>query len=263
MSVSQQIRLSASWPKVEILHDDEAVFALNKPAGLIVAPDRWDREREHLVGLLQEAILAQRPWVTERGITHLANAHRLDASTSGVILFARTRAVLVELARQFHDRHPAKVYMALTIGAFPGDQLLVDRPIAPHPSTPGLSILSAAGKPARTRFTVVERFKGFTLVKAEPESGRLHQIRVHLKAIGCPLVGDPQYGPGTPLLLSRMKRDYRMKPEGEFPLIGRPALHAESIAILHPATRDPLTITAPWPKDLTIGLKYLRKFAVA
>jgi RluA family pseudouridine synthase len=263
MTEHPRIRLSATWPDVEILHADEAILALNKPAGLLVAPDRWNKQREHLVGLLRTAIETGQPWVTARGIAQLANAHRLDAPTSGVILFALTRAALLDLAQQFHDRHPAKVYLALTLGSFPGDEAVVDQPIAPSSAYPGRSIISSSGKPALTRFTVLERFKGYTLVRAEPETGRLHQIRVHLQAIHCSLVGDAQYGPGTPLLLSNLKVDYRMKPEGEKPLIGRPALHAESITIQHPLTREPLTVTAPWPKDLTIGLKYLRKFVPA
>ena len=256
------IRLSPTWTDVAILHDDAAVLALDKPAGLLIAPDRWDKHREHLVGLLQAAIRDRRPWVVERGITQLSNVHRLDASTSGVILFARTREALVEMARQFHERHPAKVYAALVIGDYPENEAVVDWPIAPDPHTPGLAVIDAAGKPARTRFTVLERFKGFTLVKAEPETGRLHQIRVHLRAVGCPLVGDPQYGPGTLVLLSRLKKSYKLKPSGENPLINRPALHAESITLQHPATREPLTVTAPWPKDLTVAVKYLRRYAV-
>ncbi len=263
MTESPRIRLSATWPDIEILYDDETLLALNKPAGLLVAPDRWDKKREHLVGLLQAAIRTGQPWIAARGIVQLSNVHRLDAPTSGVILFARTRAALINLAEQFHDRHPAKVYSALTLGAFPEDETVVDQPIAPSSAHPGRSIIASSGKPARTRFTVLERFKGYTLVRAEPETGRLHQIRVHLQSIHCSLVGDPQYGPGTPLLLSNIKPDYRMKPEGEKPLIGRPALHAESITLQHPMTREPITITAPWPKDLTIGVKYLRKFAQA
>lgn len=257
------IRLSATWPEIEILHDDEAILALNKPAGMLVAPDRWNKKREHLVGLLQAAIRTGQPWATARGITQLANAHRLDAPTSGVILFARTRTALLDLAEQFHDRHPAKVYVALTLGAFPSEGIVVDQPIAPSSAIPGRSVISASGKPAVTRFTVLESFKGYTLVRAEPETGRLHQIRLHLQSIHCSLVGDPQYGPGTPLLLSNIKRDYRMKPEGENPLMGRPALHAESITIQHPVTHEPVTIAAPWPKDFNVAIKYLRKFAQA
>lgn len=261
MPVHPTIRLSATWPEVEILHEDEALLAFNKPAGLLMAPDRWDKHRDHLVGLIQAAIRTGQPWIVERGLNYLANVHRLDASTSGVVLFARTREALVHLARQFNERHPAKVYTALVLGTFPEDESVVDWPIAPHPVSRGLSVIDASGKPARTRFTILERFRGYTLVKAEPETGRLHQIRVHLKSVGCPLVGDPQYGPGTPLLLSRIKRSYRMKAEGERPLIGRPALHAESLTVEHPLTGQLVTITAPWPKDLRIGVKYLRQFA--
>lgn len=256
------LRLSATWPEVEILHEDADLLAVNKPAGLLAVPDRWDKERENLMGLMHAAIRARRPWVTERHLDYLANAHRLDAGTSGILLLARTKPALIELARQFRERHPGKVYTALIQGALPQDTMDVDLPLAPSPVRPGLSVISqGSGKPAHTRFTMVERFRGYSLVRAEPTTGRLHQIRVHLKAIGCPLVADHDYGTGQPLLLSQLKKHYKMKPEGEHPLMARPALHAEQLHLRHPATGEALTLTAPWPKDLTVAVKYLRKFA--
>ena len=99
------------------------------------------------------------------------------------------------------------------------------------------------------------------LLEVVIETGRMHQIRVHVQAIGCPLVGDPDYG-GTPLLLSQIKADYKGKDdEPERPLLDRPALHAEKLTLSRPATGEKLTIEAPWPKDLTVALKQLRKYA--
>lgn len=259
---TETLRLSADWPEIEVAYEDAELLVLNKPAGLLVAPDRWDKSRENLARLLEDAILAKRPWVLKRGLTYLANAHRLDFQTSGLTVYAKTRDALRHLVRQFHDRHPRKAYVALVQGVPGTESVLVDKPLGAHPTRPGLSSVDVhRGKAARTLFTVLERFRGYTLVRAEPETGRLHQIRVHLKELGHPLVADNDYGNGLPLLLSRLKRNYKMKPEGERPLMARPALHAERITILHPATNAPLDITAAWPKDLTVAVKYLRRFA--
>jgi 23S rRNA pseudouridine955/2504/2580 synthase len=99
------------------------------------------------------------------------------------------------------------------------------------------------------------------LLEVVIETGRMHQIRVHVQAIGCPLVGDPDYG-GAPLLLSQIKPGYKAKDEEpERPLLDRPALHAERLTLSRPATGEKLTLEAPWPKDLTVAVKYLRKYA--
>lgn len=255
------LRLSATWPEVEVLFEDQDLMSVNKPSGMLIAPDRWDKSRENLMGLLQAGIELRRPWAVSRGLHYIANAHRLDAGTSGVVLLARNKPALVNLARQFNDRQPQKTYLALIEGVLPDETLVVDLPLAPSLVKPGLSVVDRGrGKPAMTRFTRLESFKKYSLIKAEPATGRLHQIRAHLKAIGCPLVADPDYGTGFPLLLSRLKRDYRMKAEGERPLMARPALHAESLAIRHPATGAPLLIQAGRPKDFVVSLKYLEKF---
>lgn len=259
---TESLRLNAAWPRIEVVYEDADLLALNKPAGLLVAPDRWDKSRDNLASLLQEAILSRRPWVLQRGLTYLANAHRLDFHTSGVTLYAKTQEALRNLARQFRERHPRKTYVALVQGTPSQESILVDKPLGPHPVRLGLAAVDTnRGKAARTLFTVIERFRGYALVKAEPETGRMHQIRVHLQEIGHPLVADADYGNGLPLLLSRLKKHYKMKPEGERPLISRPALHAEGIVILHPSTNEPVTIEAAWPKDLTVAVKYLRRFA--
>jgi 23S rRNA-/tRNA-specific pseudouridylate synthase len=117
------------------------------------------------------------------------------------------------------------------------------------------------GKKSRTQFDVLERFSGYTLLKCRPLIDRTHQIRVHLCHAGLPIAGDSLYG-GRPLLLSSLKREYRLKGDKtERPLMSRVALHAEQLSIAHPATGDTVTITAPWPKDLRVTVKYLRRYA--
>lgn len=256
------LRLGGLFHTIEVLHEDTDLIAINKPAGMLTAPDRWDRARENLMSLLQSGIRQGRPWAVERGLTYLANVHRLDAGTSGILLLARSRQALTQLADQFRQRHTRKTYTALVEGAPPEPEMEIHLPLAPSLKHPGLSEVNRTrGKPAHTRISVLERFRGYTLVQAEPATGRLHQIRVHLREIGCPLVADSDYGSGLPLLLSRLKKRYKLKPEGERPLLARPALHAGRLELIHPSSGEPVVISAPWPKDLTVAVKYLRLFA--
>ena len=235
-------------------------MAVNKPAGLLVAPDRWDKQRENLMGLLHQGISAHRPWATARQLTYLANAHRLDYNTSGVLLLARTKPVLTILAALLREHAVRKTYAVLVHNCPESDTMTIDYPIGPNPRTPGRSVIDqSTGKPAQTAIHVEEKFGRYTLLTAQPATGRLHQIRVHLQGIGCPVVGDPPYG-GKALLLSRLKPHYKVKPEGEKPMIDRPALHAQEIAFTHPQTQAPIVIRAEWPKDFTVAVKYLRKF---
>jgi 23S rRNA-/tRNA-specific pseudouridylate synthase len=116
------------------------------------------------------------------------------------------------------------------------------------------------GKKSKTAFEVQERFVSFSLLSCRPRTGRTHQIRVHLRHARHPIVGDKLYG-GAPLLLSRLKRDYRLKSGAEErPLIAQTALHAEELVIGHPVTGQEIRLTAPWPKDLLVALKYLRRY---
>ncbi|MCX7887421.1 MAG: pseudouridine synthase [Verrucomicrobiae bacterium] len=120
----------------------------------------------------------------------------------------------------------------------------------PHPSI-------CSGKPARSHLRLLQRFRGYSWLEIETETGRLHQVRVHCQAAGFPLVGDTDYG-GSPLFLRQLKRHYKTKPtDPERPLIARPALHAAQLTLAEPA----MTFTAPLPKDLRIALKYLQRFA--
>jgi RluA family pseudouridine synthase len=266
--VSAAIKLSSPatrefW-EIPVLFEDEHLLALDKPAGLPTSPDRYDPQRPSLMKLLHTAIAAGKPWARERGLDYLMNAHRLDPEMSGVILLAKNKPLLIALANLFGSGKPVKKYTALVSGEPPENQFAVDAKLAPHPVKAGLMCVDAKnGKKSKTQFEVLETFPrgGCTLLKCEPLIGRTHQIRVHLRYAGFPIVGDSLYG-GKPLWLSRLKPNYRLKPgHEERPLMSRVALHAEELSLPHPATSEVLTITAPWPKDLKVAVKYLRQFA--
>jgi RluA family pseudouridine synthase len=266
--VSAVIKLSSpatrEYWEIPVLFEDAHLLALNKPAGLLVSPDRCDLQRPNLIKLLHTAIAEGKSWARERRLVYLMHAHRLDGETSGVILLAKNKPALIALANLFGSETPANKFVALAQGRPAADTFEVDARLAPHPVKIGLmQVNSKNGKKSKTRFEVLEKFDGWTLLKCEPVIGRKHQVRVHLRHAGLPLVGDEPYG-GKPLRLSRLKRDYRLKPgREERPLISRAALHAEELRVAHPVTGLPLNIIAPWPKDLKVAVKYLRQYAVA
>lgn len=259
------IKLSAPatrefW-EIPVLFEDADLLALDKPAGLLVSPDRDDPARPNLMRLLHDGIAAGKPWAVERRLTYLSQAHRLDAEASGILLFARSKSVLVALANLFSTEKPDQQYLVLVHGSPREEQFSVNARLAPHPFKPGLlRVDPRAGKKSSTQFEVVERFRDYTLINCRPLTQRLHQVRAHLQNSGLRPVGDQAYG-GEPLLLSRLKREYRLKPgREERPLISHAALHAVQLNLPHPVSGEAVSISAPWPKDLRVAVKYLREF---
>ncbi len=245
-----------------VLFEDEHLLVLSKPSGLLTSPDRQDPARPSLMGLLYDVIAQGKPWAVRRGLGYLRNAHRLDFEASGVLLLARSKPVLVHLANLFGAGKHGRTYLALVRGAPALDSFEVDAPLSPNPLRPGLVRIDRRhGKKSLTRFEVAERFDGYALLRCHPLIDRPHQVRAHLVSARFPVVGDALYR-GAPLLLSRLKPDYRLKlGRTERPLIGSAALHAERVEVAHPVTGQPLTLTAEWPKDLSVAVKYLRRYA--
>jgi 23S rRNA pseudouridine1911/1915/1917 synthase len=222
---------------LEVLYEDAVLIAINKAPGMVVhpAPGRW-------TGTLVNALLHRWGPLPARDRTRPGLIHRLDRDTSGVIVVARTGAALEHVARQFHERTVDKRYLAIVRGVPRRDELVVDAAVGRHPTDrKRMSTRARVGRRAVTRVRVLERFRSTALVEARPETGRTHQIRVHLAAAGHPIVGDQVYG--------------RVRAHA---LLARQALHAAVLTITHPVRGERLTIRAPlWP-DVAALLEQLR-----
>ncbi|MCL1972743.1 MAG: RluA family pseudouridine synthase [Endomicrobia bacterium] len=230
---------------IEIIYQDDNIAAVNKPAGMIVIPDQHTYENKTLVGILKKQ-LNQKIWVV----------HRIDRDTTGVLVFAKNAEAHRNLSIQFESSQVKKKYLALLSGVLEDDEGTIDK----HILISGRDVtIDDTGKKSLTDFKVLERFKGYTFVQAEPQTGRRHQIRIHFWSIGHPLAIDGEYGVSDPLLLSSFKRKYKEKGI-EKPLIDRLTLHAAELTLTLPGTNELKTFEAPLPKDFEITLKQLRKY---
>jgi 23S rRNA pseudouridine1911/1915/1917 synthase len=215
-----------------IVDEDDALLVIDKPAGMVVHPGsgNWD-------GTLQNALLHYAPQ-----LAHIARAgivHRLDKDTSGLLVVAKTIEAQTNLVRQLQARTVKREYLALATGDIARGGT-VDAPIGRHPTRRTTMAVVATGKPARTHFEVIERFGTATLLACRLETGRTHQIRVHLASLRHPLVGDPAYGRKGPLAFRRQ------------------ALHAFRLGLVHPVTGAECRWEAPLPDDLANLLAMLR-----
>ena len=226
----------------DVLYEDDAVLAVDKPSGLPVHPSAT-YHKHTLTYLLKQRFGQDAPQI----------AHRLDRETSGLLLCGRTRASERSLKMAFENRRVRKRYLAIVRGVMPEDEGRIELPM--DRAKEGLHILmevtpEGEGYPSVTRYRVVGRKDDATLVSLAPQSGRQHQLRVHLRAIGFPIIGDKLYGPEgsqpfldyietgmTDALLRRLGHD-------------RQALHAHELEFEHPSTGEPTTLRAPFPEDL-------------
>lgn len=225
---------------LDILYEDDALLVLNKPAGLVVHPAAG-----HPTGTLVNAVLAHDPEIVTGNQERPGIVHRLDRDTSGVMLVAKNDTALHELQRQFAGREIHKTYVALVTGLVKTPQGKIDAPLERDPhnrkkmaigANDRRTIVSRA-REAVTAFYVLAHSENYTLLRVEPETGRTHQIRVHLAFLKHPVVGDPVYG--------KMKNSLGLE---------RQFLHAWRITFTHPVTHERMTRTAPLPQDLTGAL---------
>ncbi len=232
---------------LEILFEDEDIIVLNKPAGLLSIPDRFGKDPS-LKSLLQEKF------------GEIFTVHRLDQYTSGLILFAKNATAHKQLSELFEGRTIIKKYLGIVNGR-PQQQGVVEEFMMEHPIRKGYMIIHAKGKESKTTYEVVTYFKQFALVSFQIHTGRTHQIRVHAKHIGHPIVSDDLYGDAEKLKLSSIKKkNFKLakQEEEERPLMGRQALHAASVCFEYKGKE--LLIEAPLPKDFTATIKQLEKW---
>lgn len=243
-----------------ILHNDDRIVILDKPAGVAVAPGRG--EHDSAIHLIAEQLKLP---VTGSEDPRIRLVHRLDKDTSGVFLLAKDVEAQRHLSHQFQNNKVRKEYLALVAGRPPADGGTIDGNIGIDPNnSKKMAVVRHGGRPAITDWQVEARYRNYTLIRCFPKTGKTHQIRVHLKSIGLPLAIDPLYSPRPStepqgLLLSTFKRGYRPKRnEPEQPLIDRLTLHAHALTFQHPNGQE-MRIEAPIPKDLRSALNQLNK----
>ncbi len=211
---------------LEVVYEDADIVVIDKPAGMVVHPAPGHRS-----GTLVHALLGRGgAWSAAGGAARPGIVHRLDKGTSGLLVVARNDAAHRALAAQLLDRTMSRTYLAIVRGRVRADAEAIEGPIGRHPAERKRMAVVAGGRFARTRYAVVERKRTHTLLRCELDTGRTHQIRVHLSALGHPVAGDGEYG----------GRD-----EGA----GRPMLHAWRLELRHPRTREPMSFEAAPPPD--------------
>lgn len=233
---------------ITVLFRDSDILVVDKPAGYLSVPDRYDPDV-----VVVAAALA-------RSEGELLVVHRLDKDSSGLLLFARNAEAHRSLSLAFESRFVKKTYRALVRGEPGWEEYVCDYPLRPDGDKQHRTIIDGGhGKPSVTVFRLIAKYGHWSLIEARPETGRTHQIRVHLAGLGFPLVSDPLYGDGKPLYLSSFKRGWRGDPTTERPLLSRTALHAAVLELAHPRSGEAIRFEAPDPKDLRATIAQLEK----
>ena len=235
---------------LQIIYQDNDLVAINKPSGWLTIPDRYDAE-----------LPSVKKWFELKG-EPIFIVHRIDRDTSGLLLLARNEESHKFFNQQFEQRTLTKIYFGLVTGNMTEDEGTFDQPIESHPTLLGKMRVGRKGKSAITHYKVEQRFKGYTWVRFQIETGRTHQIRVHLQNAGHALVCDPLYGSESPLFLSSIKRkkfNLSKHEDEERPLLSRLALHASSVEYKELDGKE-ISINAPLSKDLDATLKQLAKW---
>jgi RluA family pseudouridine synthase len=242
-----------------IIYEDDAIIAVNKAAGIAVGGDRWDEASERLDKLLA----ARCP------MARVFTVHRLDRDTSGAVVFAKDAETHKRLCAAFEGRQIAKQYIAVVHGRLSPGETICDLPLVPDGDKQHRTIIDKyRGKKALTRFRLLGSAGNYSVVEAAPETGRTHQIRVHLASLGHPIVCDPLYGAAARrghaekgVFLSSFKKGWQGDPQEEQPLLSRMGLHALRLTLPDYSGGDapPLRLYAPLPRDMAALIKQLEK----
>ncbi|MEP7110359.1 MAG: RNA pseudouridine synthase [Ferruginibacter sp.] len=243
----ETVTLNNGLGRVTTIFENDQFVALNKPAGVLSIPDRIQSEP------------SLKDMLTDK-YGKIFTIHRLDRETSGIILFARDEFTHKYFSKQFEERAVEKFYLGLVHGTMPGKTGSMDGPIMEHPVFKGQMVINKNGKASLTDYEVLEELGKYSLVKFKIHTGRTHQVRVHAKNIGHPIVCDPLYGDGKPVFLSSIKKKYKLSKHDteERPMLNRVALHSCQLKFKDAEGRD-FNLVAELPKDIRALIQQLKK----
>lgn len=230
---TEQPEFEAEWSELNILYEDDFTLVVNKPAGMEVHPSVKGQQ-----GTLAHAVAAYYNMTNQA--CRVRHIHRLDKDTTGPVLYAKNELAHYMFDQAMREKRIERIYIALAEGAIKGKTGVIDAPIGQDRHHSTRRRVSETGERAVTRYEVIERFADHTLVRLRLETGRTHQIRVHLAHLGHPIAGDGLYG-------------------GHRPYIARQALHGEMLVWPHPWTDKSMSVKAPLPDDFRTALETLRK----
>jgi len=236
----EPLKLDAVDLKLDIIYEDQDLVVINKPQGLVVHPASSYHEPTLVHGLLHQVDELS----SMNGIIRPGIVHRIDKDTSGLLVVAKNDVAHQRLSEDLSKHTIKRVYIALVYGVIKENEGTIEAPIARHPKNRLKMAVLPDGKKAVTHFKVLERFDSYTFVECHLETGRTHQIRVHMQFINHPIVGDPIYGPKQVI-----------GDEGQF-------LHAKTLSFMHPTKKEHMTFHAPMPLSFEIMLNKLREGSV-
>jgi len=235
-------------PPFKIIYEDEHIIAVNKLSGISVTADRYDESIERLDKLIERDL----------NISKIFTVHRIDKDTSGIVIFAKDKETHRSLSVSFEDRKVLKKYILIVHGRPSWKEKICDLPLVPNGNKKHMTIIDKyRGKESLTKFNYLLSTGNYSVLEAYPQTGRIHQIRVHAAAIGHPVVCDGLYGKETPVKLSSFKRAYRGDTLTEKPLLSRLGLHALELSLPNMEK-----LTAPLSKDMDSLIKQMEKVTV-
>lgn len=236
-------------PNYTVIFEDESILVVSKKSGLLIAADRYDEDAPRLDLILEETY------------GRLYAVHRIDKDTSGLVIYAKNAEAHKNLSMQFEKREVHKTYHCLVHGKPNWETYTANYALMPDGDIRHRTVVSKThGKPSKTDFTLLGCCGPFSWIKAEPHTGRTHQIRAHLREMGYTIVCDPLYsGNQKPVRLSDIKKKWNGDTNEERPLLSRLALHAYKLELKHPVTNEMMCWTAPYSKDMDALRKQMAK----